>query len=590
MKRVSALLLALALMLTLSPALAAESPSSFSDVPADAWYAPYIQTCIDAGLMAGKGKGKFDPNGTVTVGELTVSLGRLSYLRENGTAELPPAPGWYYTNAKIDDVPIGELLPNWVLTGFYWAATLGGGNINTDNSYRGRTIADSWAQEADRFTLAQALHFGGFFENDPFADWDSQYDSWGGAWELNTIPYLPDTGLYEALSLCRMGILTGKDAYGTFDGYGTLTRAELAAALTRLIKPEQRVAFTPTPWPGWDGFTVTPIPLPENCDSYWLWEWGVSSNSDNYLLDGQFLHVGAYPSTVAYEDQRAGLLDKYGNWVVKPEKYEDIWSFELDGYADGWLADTTGALDCCGREFIDAKGNIVAVKPVKPGPYPFYDEETELAGYKNEDGSILVSPSYKYAYAFSEGLSPACDQNWNWGFVDEAGKIAIPFQYHYNMDETYGYGSGFGSNFLQFQDGLAVMPEQPASADGQFSRYGVINHKGNWVLPAVYDALFAPSDGKMAFVRDGKAGYVSIADGSELILPNEFLQGDIMFLSEDFYPFSEGKAAVRYEAMCYIDAEGNRLTPTLFDQAGPVVDGEAIVVLGGAPYRLSFNK
>lgn len=588
MKRVSALFLALALILSLSPALAAEPAPAFSDVPADAWYAPYIQTCVDAGLLAGKGKGRFDPDGTVTIGELTVCLGRLLNYNLNGTAQLPEMPGWYPTNAKIDGVPIGEYaLPDWVLRGFYGAASLGKGHINTDNVYRRRTIVESWSATADRFALAEALYFAFYLGN----NWDDFFHSDQHLYvPLNDVAYLPDTGLYAALEMVRAGVLTGKDAYGTFDGYGTLTRAELAVALTRLIDPAQRVSLALTPWPGWDSFTLTPIPLPEGCRYYWLWENGVSSNSNSYLLDGQFLHIEGYPADAAVEDQRSGLLDKYGNWVVKPDKFEDIWSFELDGYADGWLADPTGAQDCCGREFIDAKGNTVPVKPVKAGPYPFYDEDAQLAGYKNADGSILVPPTYKYGYGFSEGLAPVCDENWNWGFIDETGAPVIPLCFQYDLEQENISCNDISSNFLAFQDGNAVMPEQPASAEDTLTRYGTIDRRGNWVLPAIYNSLAAPSEGKMAFAREDLVGYVSLTDGTELLLHSDFLYGDSIFLSQSLCPFSEGKAAVRYEAMCYIDDQGNPLTPPLFDQAGPVVNGEAIVLLDGTPYRIAFNK
>lgn len=44
--------------------------SSFTDVPAKLWSAPYIQYCVSKGIVSGRGNGKFDPNGNVTAYEL----------------------------------------------------------------------------------------------------------------------------------------------------------------------------------------------------------------------------------------------------------------------------------------------------------------------------------------------------------------------------------------------------------------------------------------------------------------------------------------------------------------------------------------
>lgn len=51
----------------------------------------------------------------------------------------------------------------------------------------------------------------------------------------------PDTDRADALRLYQSGIITGVDEAGTFNGQGTLTRAQFAVLLSRLIQPEWRV-------------------------------------------------------------------------------------------------------------------------------------------------------------------------------------------------------------------------------------------------------------------------------------------------------------------------------------------------------------
>lgn len=54
------------------------SPCPFTDVPADAWYAPYVTKACEIGVIRGKGNGAFDPNGLVTQEELITCVGRLA--------------------------------------------------------------------------------------------------------------------------------------------------------------------------------------------------------------------------------------------------------------------------------------------------------------------------------------------------------------------------------------------------------------------------------------------------------------------------------------------------------------------------------
>ena len=65
-------LLAQALNCTLT-----EGDGLFSDVPADAWYAPHVSAAARLGLVEGVGDGRFDPEGMVTCQQLITVLGRL---------------------------------------------------------------------------------------------------------------------------------------------------------------------------------------------------------------------------------------------------------------------------------------------------------------------------------------------------------------------------------------------------------------------------------------------------------------------------------------------------------------------------------
>jgi len=58
--------------------------SGFSDVPANHWAKSYIDTLANLGIVKGKGGNTFDPNGTITIGEVLTILDR-SFLFYNGS-------------------------------------------------------------------------------------------------------------------------------------------------------------------------------------------------------------------------------------------------------------------------------------------------------------------------------------------------------------------------------------------------------------------------------------------------------------------------------------------------------------------------
>lgn len=97
------------------------SPLSFSDVAADAWYTPYVRVIQAAGIVNGVGDGKYDPNGTVTWAQIITILTRfvepqeytLQHIQYHGWAvqaiQTAVANGWIKDRADFNpDSVIGR--------------------------------------------------------------------------------------------------------------------------------------------------------------------------------------------------------------------------------------------------------------------------------------------------------------------------------------------------------------------------------------------------------------------------------------------------------------------------------------------------
>lgn len=90
-KRFPSLFLALSLTLPL-PSIAAEEDTVFADVSPDDWFAPYVEVCVEAGLMQGVGSGRFDPQGTVSHAQAATLAARIHHIQNGGDGNLPSAP------------------------------------------------------------------------------------------------------------------------------------------------------------------------------------------------------------------------------------------------------------------------------------------------------------------------------------------------------------------------------------------------------------------------------------------------------------------------------------------------------------------
>lgn len=216
MKRFFALGLALALALGLPVIAAADEPLSmlpavndyananYADVSADSWYAQAAQVCYETGLMTGTQNG-FEAELTLTGGQLAAIAARL---REAIVG---------------DSIVRGTALPGQTLPWYYWEV---------------QYLQKAGIQVPEPEAPATRLEFARLL----CAVAPASYTP-----AINAITALPDSGDAEVLRLYNAGILTGSDAYGTFNPSGTLRRHECAAMVARVVRPDLRQRFTLQP-------------------------------------------------------------------------------------------------------------------------------------------------------------------------------------------------------------------------------------------------------------------------------------------------------------------------------------------------------
>lgn len=175
----------------------------FSDVSMNEWYYGDVAEAYELGFMNGVGDGQFSPEGTMTVAEAITLASRVSAI---------------YHGESISTVDTGE----WYTSYVQYAQNRG---LIQKEQF------DSYERPVKRYEMAELF----------YASVPEDYLTAVNA--VEDIPDVAGTASYRTalLTLYQAGVVMGNDAYGSFLPMRELTRAEAAAIIGRVARPEKRL-------------------------------------------------------------------------------------------------------------------------------------------------------------------------------------------------------------------------------------------------------------------------------------------------------------------------------------------------------------
>lgn len=205
--------------------------------------------------------------------------------------------------------------------------------------------------------------------------------------------------------------------------------------------------------------------------------------------------------------------------------------------------------------------------------------DTDPAAVESEQGVLtyteIIAPQYEDAQTFSEGLA-AVKQGGKWGFIDETGKVVIPFQYDYVGRFSEGRALVLTSQIVKNYDGSdweifllgsvdktgAYTPFYMPYGDYAYDYEGQVEVKGDLIRAYVEEYDF-DSDYPYIYYN----GYLLVdqvmydKDGMPLVGSD----GRVYFFS---WQMTEGMAAAWPEAsgqMVYVNADGEVVLDTPYE-------------------------
>ena len=216
-RKIISLALALTMVLSLAPTVLAKgldnfakaenySEGQFSDVSKNDWFSGSVKGAYELGLVKGSSPSTFNPNGNITVAEAIVLACRLHNIYNGGNGEFKQGNPWYqiYVDYAVEN-----------------------GLVNIKYSdYNAKITRANFA-----YILAGALP-------------ESALDAINDISEFELYDVADDYRRKAICSLYRAGVISGSDEFGTFKPDSTITRAEVAAIVTRMADKSQRKSVT----------------------------------------------------------------------------------------------------------------------------------------------------------------------------------------------------------------------------------------------------------------------------------------------------------------------------------------------------------
>lgn len=245
-----------------------------------------------------------------------------------------------------------------------------------------------------------------------------------------------------------------------------------------------------------------------------------------------------YYSIVSIDGLNFGIIDSLGNWLLEP-KYKSITSFNNDivtvyienkwgyvNYKGEWVFEPFDKI----KQALPFTGNGIATIVNSDGKYklidkkgnelfPFQDTysiesrfsnngfaviktDTELYGYINANGKIIIQPQFSYAEPFSNnGLALIINsKNGEYEFINEFGETVI-------------------NN--EFQKAKSFSDYGLAAAMDKSGLWGYIDDNGKWLIEAKFEEANEFSNIGIACVKN-KDKYIFINDLGEKVIDQDF--------------------------------------------------------------------
>lgn len=239
---------------------------------------------------------------------------------------------------------------------------------------------------------------------------------------------------------------------------------------------------------------------------------------------------------------------------------------------------------------------------------PFSTIDSELYGFFNLTGDIVVEAQYDHAYPISEGLA-LVEKDDKVGYINLFGEEIIPLIYdsaylyfrygiiQVRKNDTWGLIDSTGNEILGFEyDSIRIILDGYSIVE-QDNLYGIVDVNGNIIIEIIYDSLSISYDLSISddldhilVLKDDNYGYIDIS--GDIIIDMEYSDAHY-FIDSEFAIVKKG------ELWGLIDQHGNTVIDFEYDRIywvhnsneylGVIKDDETALYNSSGDMVLGFN-
>ncbi len=193
-----------------------EYSEQFTDVAADSWYHENVALLYELGLTNGSGAGKYSPDSDVTLAEVAMFTARIHSIYYTGSADafVSDTSNWY--DGAVEYLKNCGIIDNTFDGDFDRAAT------RAESAGILAHAIPEYAVGAINSNTVDICYYAGTYIRD-----------------VTSATAYKD----EILTLYSWGVLNGSGHYADFLPDASISRAEFAAMLTRLVEPSLRISL-----------------------------------------------------------------------------------------------------------------------------------------------------------------------------------------------------------------------------------------------------------------------------------------------------------------------------------------------------------
>jgi len=330
-------------------------------------------------------------------------------------------------------------------------------------------------------------------------------------------------------------------------------------------------------------------------------KWGYINNQGRFIIPPQFDEAENFQPNglaVVQMNNRSGLMNVYGQWVVLP-KYEMINSFS-EGRAQ--------VINQGNFKVIDEQGNVITSKPYDyigsyhEGRAQAADtrEGKYLYGYLDLQGKEVIPLQYQSTSDFSGGKAIVQKPNGEYVLIDQMGKILYTYKYPFvgslgdglltfklTNDGKYGYIDELGNVVISprftwaqpFQSGRAIVN----MSNDYKNKYGLIDKKGNDLIEPKYNDILSVTSDRVAvgIPKDEQRPYI----GSKYALADtegHFFTG---FVYNEISNYEHGYASANTDQNTFFIHRTGQVARNL-----PIVQGSGTLAFIGDLIRADVDQ